>query len=602
MIEQKYRDIPFFKSQNHRQMKWNVKKPVHGFDTETYRGKAVLIASDEEILKSFSFEEVLSFLTKHKYRYTYNFFFNIKYDVGAIMRWLGEEQFIEFVKTNQLIYETNNRLYRISYIPGKLYSIKYKTKNGKKIDTVNYYDLMNYYEGSLDKNAKQYLNKSKLNIINTSRLNVDKEYWHRVCNAIKKYLRRDCEITKLLGEKLQSDMFNVLGIHPKKYISKANIAENWLYTVGHIPTINKIWKTKPDVIRYTYRGYYGGRFECLKKGHYEGTIYDYDINSAYPTTMRNLLNINEGEWIRVEQPNTPDMGIYKCEVKIPKCYLAPMGIKINQQLLYAQNYTSIFYLNEEEIKIYNPYCNIKVIDGYEFYAKKKVYPFMEPIDKLFELKAQNKKYGKHSMEYLIPKILLNSLYGKTVQINKNNNTIGKMFNPIYGQRITADTRMKIFLAAIQAGNKLVTIETDGIKTTKPINVNIGNKKGQWELNLLGELYIVGNGLFEAPGEIIKKRGIFQKNFALKKITKTAEGDTYQYKRIKAITMKEAIIQHKYTWEDTNIWLEVKKELKVNNDRGRCWERWDYTWEEVGNNWIDSKPWDLEELKDEIKES
>jgi hypothetical protein len=505
------------------------------------------------------------------------------------MKWIGKEKFVEFVKNDYISYETDNRYYEISYIPGKIFSIRFKTKSNKnRTETVNFYDLTNFFERSLDYNAKKYLNKSKLKLINVQRFNEDLEYCKRVFETTKKYLKRDCEITRDLGIKLQKDMYTVLGLHPKKYISKAHVAENWLYTVAYVPSVNRIPK---EVLSFAYRGFNGGRFESLKKGHYEGTIYDYDINSAYPTSMRNLININKGTWKKVtEQTLNADMGIYKCLVEVPACYIGPFGIKLRDGvIIYPQEYRSILYLNEQEIEAYEPYCKIEVIEGWEFYATKKIYPFQEALDKMFTKKKQNKKFGKYSMEYQIPKIILNSLYGKTVQVNKGN-IAGKMFNPIYGQRITADTRIKIFLAGIKAGRDLVTLETDGIKTTKPIELDIGKELGQWEVSLLKELYIVGDGIFQSPGEVLKKRGIFVKNFNIQELTKTQKGCNYDYTRKKAITMKEAVIQHKYNWNQANTFKDVKRVLSVNFNRKRVWKRTDYTWEEIGKLWIDSEAW------------
>lgn len=578
-------EFPILRKQNHKRIDWSKEQPIHGLDTETYKGKAILLADESRYIEPDSFSDILEFLNSKKYRNSYNFFYNIKFDFGALLKWLGEEDLDLF---EQIIFNkvgVYKEQYSIYYLPNKVFSIRnHKNK-------VQFYDLTNFYEGKLDFNAKQYLDKQKLSTIDANRINIDKKYYYFNREKIIEYCMIDAILTKRLGEHLQNVYFTMLGIHPKDYISVASVGANYFRQECYIPSINEL---NPKMLEYWWKSYIGGRFEVMKKGFFP-KVYDYDLISAYPATIANLINIKQGEWKKVGELHPKAYyGVYECYVfsHYPNL-IPPLGIKVMNTTMFPNGELGILYLTKQEIEyIWNEHpelAAVKVFSGWEFTPKKLIYPFKDIISKLVYKKQEAKeKYGTESMEYIIPKKTGNSFYGK--QLNVNEGVIGKFWNIIYGSLITADTRLKVLDLAIQAKEHLISIETDGVFTDKKLNVTLGKELGDWELTSAENQIIISNGVFTNS---VKKRtrGFPRNRTNLEEIIRTHPNDTKVIQKFsKPITLKEAFIQNKFTWKDINVWKKTDRTINANSDKKRKWERYDYSFKDLSENQYVSRPW------------
>ena len=77
--------------------------------------------------------------------------------------------------------------------------------------------------------------------------------------------------------------------------------------------------TDPARLDATRRGYFGGRFEVAKFGHYQGNVYEYDINSAYPAAMRYLPSLSNGTWVfnKTKSEIQSDFSLIHVQYSIP---------------------------------------------------------------------------------------------------------------------------------------------------------------------------------------------------------------------------------------------------------------------------------------------
>ena len=149
---------------------------IIGWDTETYKGYARLIANsqgrylliEEQKVSEETFTEILRFLTRKTWRGTHGFFWNIDYDFFAMLKYAGEDFAKELYENGEAEWED----YKISYIPKKAFSIQ----RGHK--THDFFDLYQFYNTALDVAAKQHLNESKLTeLIDRTKLNDDINLW-----------------------------------------------------------------------------------------------------------------------------------------------------------------------------------------------------------------------------------------------------------------------------------------------------------------------------------------------------------------------------------------------------------------------------------------
>lgn len=548
-------------------------KPINGLDTETLNGYCKLLAdSTGDWLLDGNIDDILYFLTKRKFENSYNFFFNLNYDTNAIIKFLFKENLIELKEDN----ETRYNQYKIFYIPKKLLAIS------RGNHTYNYYDVAQFFNGSLNKNAKKYLKLDKYQKaykeIDGAILGTSLEFWENNIPMIIEYCINDCILTKKLGELLHKTVKKAIGINPKTYMSKASLSKTYSKKVIDLPIIQTL---NTGILNYAFNSYSGGRFEIIEKGNV-GMCSLFDIKSAYPFYIRNLLDINKGKWKFVKSLNeNADLGYYLVKVSVKYNKVSPIST-------YSKDYTLVYpimdcykYMTKNELLSYEKFIDYEIIDGWEFYADEYVYPFREFIDTLFELKN---KTNKKDFKYSLFKILMNGEYGLFYEkIKQKNGTYkaGEMFNPIYATEITANTKIQIFNKANEDINNLVGFATDSVLFKGKPDLKIGNNLGDWELEKTGKTLVLKSGMYKI-GNKLQSRGM-KKTENLKTpngefkniidyIKKMPNLISYPVILNNPLTFRKVIQMHiKYSMDDINIFTPEIYEININKDIKRIWD-------------------------------
>ena len=216
-----------------------------GFDTETLNGKLYLICLSDNIgeytdrlyidindtlTEEETIEKILKFLTKKELLKYQKWFYNIDYDFRALLRWLPEHNLSELYQDGKTTYKT----YIISYLLKKFFKI-----SSNKMSFI-FYDIMQFYTGGLDKNAKQYLGQQKDNKIDSSILGVNKKYWLDNLRDVIKYCVQDCKITAGLANLFYSDLWDKIEFNPKKPYSAGSISQEFFINNSYLPIIKNI--------------------------------------------------------------------------------------------------------------------------------------------------------------------------------------------------------------------------------------------------------------------------------------------------------------------------------------------------------------------------
>ena len=225
-----------------------------------------------------------------------------------------------------------------------------------------------------------------------------------------KYCEQDVRTLYQIIDKFSFKIFNLFRIDILKYPTLSSLAfaiyrQNFIGN-AKIPLING------EMFHFIKKGYTGGAVDVFKP--YGEEIYRYDVNSLYPFVMKTfpmpvgIPTFFEGDISLIE--NKP-FGIFEVEVTAPNNLNIPLlqvrtkTIKGIRTLSPIGNWTGT-YLSEE---IYNSMkygYTFKILRGYLF---EKGYIFTDYVDFLYNLKVNS---DKNSPDYIISKLLLNSLYGR----------------------------------------------------------------------------------------------------------------------------------------------------------------------------------------------
>lgn len=569
-----------------------------GIDTETYEGYVKLICDDIGNYKEVdNLTEILQFLTRNRFKNKFNWFFNIQYDFESIIKYLDNDALYELYYNGKIQFER----YNIRYLPKKFFTVSVNFKNSN-----TFWDINNFLETSLKKAAKMFLNDNKLDNIDSSRLNLDWDYWIENKDDIIKYCIYDANLTKKIADYFWNLTYKNLNYQIKKPYSKGRLAEEYFLNKCYIPTINDIPKF---VLELAYKNYFGGRFELLKRGFYE-QVYSYDISSAYPSEIEKLYDYSKGNWKKVDKFNPEaDLGFYHCYCECLENNFSPFVVMKYGLNMYP-NGKFYQYLNSDEIKFIKKWfknIKIKILHGVEFILFDDEQPFKEEINYLYNWKE---KENNEEIKYTV-KIILNSLYGKTIQTVSGKT--GKLFNPLYGTLITSRTRLKLLEKALEYPKEIISFSTDSIVSTKELKIKKNPKLGDFKFEFSGKGIFLMSDIYTLWNEEIEKsklRGI--RKAVIKKDTlhhifesleyfdseltvlsllnQIQDAQIAQFKRTRPLHLGECLIHTKKKNPSMiNIFTKTKKDLNINGDYKRFWLRDFINGRDALENNIDSFP-------------
>lgn len=530
---------------------------IIGLDTEAYEtGEPFMVCTSlKEEISLKSIPEIFFFT---KYVNANFILYNIKYDSGALLYHLSLEDMHTLWEQN----EVKTKGYKYQYIPHKMLRI---SKNKQK---VTFWDIAQFYKMSLDKASQFYLNQRKLDI-RTKKFT--EKYVKRFRKSIREYCIRDATLTKQLADYFLNKLVE-FGITPTAIYSCASIAFKHFCDTSNVITSWYFWKhDHRKLLALATDAYEGGKFEVTARGKFTG--YEYDLTSAYPYEIKNLVDISKAKIIYTsEYQEKAVYGYLRCEIDNNNASYLPCGIMKNNIRIYP---TGKFYLTitkQEYDYLQELNISTKILDGAWLQVKRKRYPYRKVIDELFKIKAAHK--NKDKMIYNVSKIIMNSFYGKCVQCIETPDkkiNIGAGWNPMYGAVITANTRIKVTRMQNLLKSDCLAVHTDSIITKKKIPEKyLTNKLGDFEYVIDGKGYLIACGMYQ-----IKDQCAF-KGFKPKKgqsweslLSKNYKKSCFNYPQLHVESWVEAMAKN-HGKSTINLFSNQLKQIDLNCDTKRNW--------------------------------
>lgn len=339
------------------------------------------------------------------------YFHNLKFDGEFIVAWLLENGF-EYVEDKKDRHDKS--FTTLITDMGQWYSITiwFKIK-GHHTNKVTIQDSLKILNFSVDAIAKGFnLPLSKL----TLDYKAFREKGHELTPDEIKYITHDVEI-----------IARALDIMFKQGLNKMTIASDALDSFKKMtPKFRKIFpKLAPEVdadIRQSYKGgftYVSDKYAGQEVG--EGVVFD--VNSLYPSRMVQE-NLPFGEPLEFEGKYVPDIHydlyvqklscIFKVKPdKIPSIQIKhSLSFMQNEYLKSSNGRIVTLCLTNPDLELFFKQYDVDVIawqGGYKFKSINGI--FNNYVNYWTEQKIQAKKDG-NAPQYLIAKLMLNSLYGK----------------------------------------------------------------------------------------------------------------------------------------------------------------------------------------------
>lgn len=402
----------------------------------------------------------------------------------------------------------------LRYVPRKsLCLTNYYPVNGKKLKTVRISDTFGFFQSSFLTALDDWKIGTKKEI---ATITAGKRGRGNFTGSIeeRQYNTLECVLLEQLMAKFKIACDNA-NMTPALWEGAGWLATR-MYQLHNNPTREETVLPE-DIAPLADLAYYGGRFEVLRYGRIRGPIYDYDINSAYPSNMSELpcLLPNHGQW-------TPDTRgrwtLHSVSWRPAHSFsptLGPLPVRLKTgtvvfPLASAPGAKDWYW--SYEIDAAYPF-DFTIHDSRSYIQTCDCRPFGWVPDQYQERLRIQAEHGKQAA--VAPKLGLNSLYGKTAQ------RVGERpyFNLVYAGIITSMCRAQILKIAYEYPDSkhVIMIATDGIFTSCQIpsiaiRIIEGKTLGDWDITKFKNgLVIAQPGLYwepvSKPNGLTKSRGI-----------------------------------------------------------------------------------------------
>lgn len=278
-----------------------------------------------------------------------------------------------------------------------------------------------------------------------------------------------------LGEQILEALESI-NIYPEKLTSPVGAIEG-VFDQYDLPSI---W-TSDNSLLVDASNY------CLNIASYEWRqefsnnkkAYSYDLTSAYPYFIANLPNTDNCIIQFSEKYLKADWAILKGEIEITgEVTPIPCDTTEGDYVFGIKGKWEGYLTKEEWLWLANHGAGkFTMENGYFFKFLDDKKPYNEIVNKLFTLRQTDNPILEH-----IVKNQAQGISGKLDQIN-NDGSYGELFNPVLACMVRSRCRLAVadFIYNNHLLNDLVTIQLDGVKATKLIELDNNNQLGSWRI-------------------------------------------------------------------------------------------------------------------------
>jgi len=394
------------------------------------------------------------------------------YDVSMILWELPTRYLMQLKNSLKVVW----RGWRIEYVPRKWLLVS----NGRV--RVKIFDVVSFFAVTFHAALKSFGvgDQSQLDHISAGKAARSSFQWSDIAE-IREYWRMELCLGVQLMNKLrkifQDAGFNVRSWHGPGALARIALNRH---------KVNLAMAKSPAPVRWAaMHAFAGGRFEMPRGGIVDRSIYNADLRSAYPHYARNLPNLANGRWRSTTRYEIGKFGIYHIdyhatEKRRDRVY--PLFRRLDSgEVIWPADVTGWYHAPEAELVADDP--DAVIMEGWVFDEENcNDRPFAW-IEDYFH-KRQVLKHAGNPAEFTF-KLIINSVYGQLAQRTGWDKRTGKP--PRYHQLewagyITSACRAAMYRLAVQCGDALISIDTDGIYATCPLPVFPGPDLGDWECN------------------------------------------------------------------------------------------------------------------------
>lgn len=446
-------------------------------------------------------ETCLEFMLHHNTHSAINVIFSGGYDVNMILRDLPRHRVEELWKEGRVHWNG----YRITYKPRKVFSVARvdPTKKSGYDRSFVLWDVFGFYQSSFVKACRKWLVDSDVIEQIDAMKQRRSEFTTGDFDQILRYCLQECGLLVLLVQELFKAL-DKAGIRLSRFDGAGAIAGSMLRDNNirhHIP------RPDDEIYRAIQRSYAGGRIEAVRVGNYEGPVWKYDINSAYPSAALLCPSWRDATWQREERPDPQAIASlvaveYSYETEQP---FYPLFFRAHDgTILFPRTGAGLYWLSEFRNleRFFTEGIDYNILYTLNCYSPHPEDRPLAWLRQAYETRLELKRQGDMAQEAI--KLGINSVYGKFAQQEGytpgipgvRDERFPTYHNLAWASLITAHTRSLMYETAVRTPEQTVAFATDAVINTGPIRgVDVGDGLGQWSLETYAGCTLVQAGVY-----------------------------------------------------------------------------------------------------------
>lgn len=432
----------------------------------------------------------------------YHIGFGFGYDVNQILNSMSRSNIYALAQCTKkgVSYKWNG--YRFKIHPGKMFRVS--KGNGDNFRCVTVYDTFGFFQKSFLEVVKSYF-PDRLNEIESGKGNRT-HFQYSDISEITRYCLSENNLLVEVMERLRGS-FEERGLYLRDWHGPGAVASASLKKHKIKEAMGAVPK---EVSQASQLAYQGGRFELLRAGYSDKPIWQYDINSAYPSAIVGLPDLSKGIWeySREFEPGTFSVWHVKYTDKrtdrddyFSRYRAQPLFYRTyDGRIAYTPKVDGWYWCPEvENLELIDYPAEIDIIEGWVYRESSDRRPFKHIEETYYERLELVKKYGKGGIER-VAKLEMNSYYGKFAQRSgwfKEGDRIPSYHQLEWAGYVTSATRAKLYRAYSENPGAIFAFETDALFSTQPLELKIGKSLGDWSVTQFDNILYIQSGFYFA---------------------------------------------------------------------------------------------------------
>lgn len=416
--------------------------------------------------------------------------------VDATRIWASEKgcDVVVLGKTYRVRYRPRKSLELRRYAPGERFI---RAANGQWVRNIDksivLWDVIGFFQSSFVKAVELWFTPTEREELMPQwemirRMKAERSSFSAAdMKAIAAYSIEECRILTLLMERLRASLLTA-ELRPSRWDGAGAVAKALLKKHKSKEELRAVDPAMHDAVRAAYAG---GRIELCQIGNV-GRCWDYDINSAYPSTIAELPSLPL-EWEYHAPYHAPrtisgeEGGLYYVEWDFPRDLpWYPLYYRMGTGEIFFPASGKGWYWSYEVDAAWSYRVQMggvmRIISAWLPVRDRPVTKPFAWVAELYTLRQKLKKRGDGAEK--VYKLGLNSLYGAFCQqLGGSEEKPPPYHHLAYAGMITSATRAKLVIAGLRSPEAIVAFMTDGIFSRSPLGLDpmypVTSDLGMW---------------------------------------------------------------------------------------------------------------------------